>query len=113
MTTRLDAVIAARTRTRRIAAVAGARRALEGLRAAGFDAAVIGSLARDDFRVHSDVDILVRGALAPLERRRARRIVGAAMAQTGIGHDVIFLEDLPAARRPDFDRVHLDASDLR
>jgi predicted nucleotidyltransferase len=59
MPTRLEALHARRAAERRAVALPRAIAALEDLRARGVDAGVIGSLARDRMREHSDVDFLV------------------------------------------------------
>ena len=63
MVSRIDSIIGERTERRRAMAVARVERLLRELRLEGFDLVVIGSLARRDFKSHSDVDFLVRGGL--------------------------------------------------
>lgn len=60
----------------------------------GIDIALIGSLAKGDFRVHSDIDLLVRGR-TDLERRLAvERMVAKAMRASDIPYDLLFEDDL-------------------
>jgi predicted nucleotidyltransferase len=53
-----------RDETRRIEAAKLARAALASLRESNIDAWVIGSLARGEFRQHSDIDVLIDARVA-------------------------------------------------
>ena len=55
---RIDAILAQRDAMREAAAAPLARAALAALHEAGFPAWLVGSLARGEFRAHSDIDIL-------------------------------------------------------
>lgn len=96
--TRLETIIAERTERRRKLAEGAAARALGGLRAKGIDIRVFGSLARGDFRVHSDVDFLVYGPIDADVRVTVECGVAAAMRESGLPYDVIYLDDLTPAQ---------------
>jgi predicted nucleotidyltransferase len=64
----------------------------------GIDITLVGSLARGDFRLHSDVDLLVRGLMDPKRRPLAERLVAAAMRSSDIPYDLMFEEDLTEGR---------------
>jgi predicted nucleotidyltransferase len=58
----------------------------------------VGSLARGDFRIHSDIDLLVRGPLDAARRLRAEQLVASHLRGTDIAYDLIFETDLDPAR---------------
>ncbi|MGC4410358.1 nucleotidyltransferase domain-containing protein [Rhizobium rosettiformans] len=68
----------------------------------------VGSLARGDFRIHSDVDLLVRGPLSPTRRLRVEQIVVSHLRGTDIAYDLLFEADLDPARVEELlhDAVH-------
>lgn len=84
MVSRIDSVIGERAERRLAATVARVNPLLRDLRSDGFDLMVIGSLARREFKSHSDVDFLVRGGLDPQGRAKLERAVAAAMRGSGI-----------------------------
>ena len=102
--TRLEAIIAASTERWRRLAEAAAQRALADLRPQGIDIRVFGSLARDDFRVHSDVDFVVDGPVDLAGRIAVERGLEAAMRDSGLPYDLIYLDDLTAAQAEAFRR---------
>ena len=104
MISRIDRVIGERTERRRATAVARVEPLLRGLRSDGFDVAVIGSLARREFKPHSDVDLLVRGNLDTQGRATVERAVAAAMRGSGISYDLIYANDLTPERLKEFER---------
>ncbi|WP_244618866.1 nucleotidyltransferase domain-containing protein [Rhizobium sp. 18065] len=63
---------------------------------------LVGSLARGDFRSHSDVDLLIRGPMSPARRLLVERLVADAMRGSDIPYDVIFEADLTEDRLQDF-----------
>ncbi|MBC2774406.1 nucleotidyltransferase domain-containing protein [Rhizobium sp. AQ_MP] len=65
---------------------------------AGIVITPIGSLARGDFRIHSDIDLLVRGPLSPARRLRAEQIAASHLRGTHLPYDLIFEADLEADR---------------
>jgi predicted nucleotidyltransferase len=104
MVSRIDSVIGERTERRRATAVARVEPLLRGLRSDGFDLVVIGSLARREFKSHSDVDFLVRGNLDTRGRAKVERAVAAAMRGSGISYDLIYANDLTPERLKEFER---------
>lgn len=59
---------------------------------------VVGSLARDRFRVHSDVDLLVHGSIDPRRRSMIERLVADHFRGTDIPYDLIFASDISPDR---------------
>ncbi|MBP1853393.1 nucleotidyltransferase domain-containing protein [Rhizobium halophytocola] len=60
----------------------------------GIEILSIGSLARWDFRIHSDIDLLALGPM-PTERRVIiERLVAKHMRETGIPYDLMYEADL-------------------
>jgi predicted nucleotidyltransferase len=104
MVSRIDSVIGERTERRRETAVARVEPLLRGLRSDGFDLVMIGSLARREFKSHSDVDFLVRGNLDTQGRAKVERAVAAAMRGSGISYDLIYANDLTPERLREFER---------
>jgi predicted nucleotidyltransferase len=104
MVSRIDSVIGERTERRRATAVARVDPLLRDLRLDGFDLAVIGSLARREFKSHSDVDFLIRGRLDAQGRAKVERAVAAAMRGSGISYDLIYAADLTPERLEEFER---------
>jgi predicted nucleotidyltransferase len=104
MASRFDNIITERTEQRLETAVARVDPLLRDLRSEGFDIVVIGSLARQEFRAHSDVDLLVRGKLDTPSRARVERAAAAAMRGSGIPYDLIYATDLSLERLKEFER---------
>jgi predicted nucleotidyltransferase len=104
MVSRIESVISERTERRRATAVARVDPLLRALRLDGFDVVVIGSLARREFKSHSDVDFLVRGGVDTERRAKVERAVAAAMRGSGIAYDLIFAADLTPERLREFER---------
>lgn len=92
--TRYDRMVAERTQRRREAAEAAVARALGALRPRGIDIRIFGSLARGEFRVHSDVDFLVHGAIDSEIRVVVEVEVAAAMRPSGLPYDLFYLDDM-------------------
>jgi predicted nucleotidyltransferase len=91
-------------------AVAAARTAVDALANLGVSALVVGSLARGNFGVHSDIDFLIIGC--PKEKKYAiEGVVEDAME--GMKFDVVYLDELPDWKRPQFLRDAIDARHLR
>jgi UTP:GlnB (protein PII) uridylyltransferase len=80
MASRIDSVIGERMERRRATAIACVEPLLRGLRSDGFDVVVIGSLARREFKSHSDVDFLVRGNPDSQGRAKVERAAAALCA---------------------------------
>lgn len=113
MFSRLDSVIDERTEHRRATAVARVDPLLRDLRSKGYDIMLIGSLARQEFRAHSDVDLLVRGEVDTPRRAKAERAVAAAMRGSGIPYDLIYAADLTPERLKKFERDLVQVPGLR
>ena len=98
---RMDALTAKRRETRHERASAAVARILRAAERDGIDITVIGSLAKGDFRSHSDVDLLVRGPIDPKRRRLVERLVADGMRSSAIPYDLIFEDDLTEDRLQD------------
>jgi predicted nucleotidyltransferase len=93
---RLELLLAKDAQDRTARARQFAEVAVQRLEELGVEARIVGSLARGDFRGHSDIDILV--LRCPPDRRY--RIEGAVEeAAEGFPFDVIYLDEVPAPRR--------------
>jgi predicted nucleotidyltransferase len=92
--TNLGRLIARRTAERRRLAEEVAGRAIAELGALGIDIGLIGSLARGNFMAHSDIDFLVRTPVAGRVRVEVESRVAAAIKDTGLPYDIIYLSDL-------------------
>jgi predicted nucleotidyltransferase len=95
---RLDLLTAKRLEMRRELASAAVARILHNAASEGIDITLVGSLARGDFRLHSDVDLLVCGLVDPKRRVLAERLVAVAMRSSDIPYDLLFEEDLTEGR---------------
>lgn len=113
MVSRIDNVIGERTERRRATALARVDSLLRDLHLDGFDLVVIGSLARREFKSHSDVDLLVRGRPDTLARAKVERAVAAAMRGSGISYDLIYAADLTPERLEEFERDLVQAPGVR
>ena len=113
MVSRIDSIIAERTEHRRATAIARLGPLLRDLRSQGYDLDVVGSLARQEFKSHSDVDLLVRGGLNATERATVERAVAAAMRGSAISYDLIYAADLTPARLKEFERDLVQAPGIR
>lgn len=110
---RIDSIIGERTGRRRATAIACLDPLLRDLRSEGYDLDVVGSLARQEFKSHSDVDLLVRGGMSATGRATVERAVAAAMRGTGISYDLIYAADLTPQRLEEFERDLVQASSIR
>jgi predicted nucleotidyltransferase len=110
MVSRIDSVIGERTARRRATAFARVDPLLRDLRLDGIDIVVIGSLARREFKSHSDVDFLVRGRLDTPALAKVERAVAAAMRGSGIPYDLIYAADLTPERLKKLERDLVQAS---
>jgi predicted nucleotidyltransferase len=95
---RMEALIERRLETRRSTASVCVERILEDARKHGTKIRVIGSLAKRNFHLHSDVDLLVGGSIDPARRLFVEQLVAAHMRGTGIPYDLIFEADLTTER---------------
>lgn len=67
---------------------------IEAARLQGVELQVVGSLAKNDFRLHSDIDILVRGDSSPETRAFVERLVADKLRSTDIPYDLIYECDI-------------------
>jgi predicted nucleotidyltransferase len=95
---RMQALIADRLEPRRAQALQRVDTIIAAARQAGFDITLVGSLARSDFRIHSDIDLLVRGALSREHRVQAERLVAEHLRGTDLPYDLLFEADLTEDR---------------
>ncbi|KAA0701264.1 nucleotidyltransferase domain-containing protein [Neorhizobium sp. P12A] len=96
---RMNALTAKRRATRQELASAAVVRILHEASSKGIDVTLVGSLAKGDFRAHSDVDLLVRGSVDSKRRLLIERLVADGMRGPGIPYDLIFEDDLTEDRR--------------
>jgi predicted nucleotidyltransferase len=94
----MEGLTAKRRETRYERASAAVARILAEASREGVEIAVIGSLAKGEFRAHSDVDLLVRGRTDLQERRSIERLVAERMRASDIPYDLIFEDDLTEDR---------------
>lgn len=111
--TRFAEVAAVRGAERHRRARGLAERCLEALGVLGYRAALIGSLATDRFRLHSDIDILVESRVDPAERAEVERVVAGIIRGAGIPYDLIFACDLTQEQWEAFEHDRVVASRLR
>lgn len=91
-----------RTERRRCLALQSSQLVLENARACGLAIDVIGSLAREDFGLHSDVDFFVHGETDPARRLLVERLVAKAFGGTEIPYDIVYESDLAKERVREF-----------
>jgi predicted nucleotidyltransferase len=96
--TKMDSLTAKRRETRHELASAAVARILHDAANEGIGITLVGSLARGDFRSHSDVDLLVRGPANPKRRLLVERLVANVMRGSDIPYDLIFEDDLTEDR---------------
>ena len=95
---------------RRARAVAGAKAAAAALRSRGVETLIVGSLAKGGFGPWSDVDILVTAC------PRALRYAIEGHVEDCLGDipgDVLYLDEVPAWKRPEVVAGAIDAAQLR
>jgi predicted nucleotidyltransferase len=95
---------------RRARAVACARAAVAALREKGVVALITGSLAEGKFRDDSDIDLLV------IECPRSLKYAIEGIVEDclpGYDFDVVYLEEIPTARRAGFVSKARDVADIR
>ncbi|MER8955456.1 nucleotidyltransferase domain-containing protein [Mesorhizobium sp. M0833] len=95
---KIDTLIHRRADDRRKTAQACVSRILGNAKARGVDISVVGSLAKNRFRVHSDVDLLVHGRTDPARRAMVERLVADQLRGTNIPYDLIFASDVSSER---------------
>jgi len=109
----LDRIFEERTARRLAEATRRVATIMSELRGAGVDARVIGSLARGDFRAHSDIDILVRTPVDPALHLKVERIAANALRDAGIPYDLIYASDLTPSELAEFGNDLVEAPGLR
>ena len=95
---KLDVLIRRRADERRKTAQDCASRILRDAHGRGVEISVVGSLAKNRFRVHSDVDLLVHGNTDPARRAMIERLVADHLRGAGIPYDLIFASDISPER---------------
>ncbi|MDR6820692.1 putative nucleotidyltransferase [Neorhizobium sp. 2083] len=95
---RMDALTVRRREARHERASAAVARILHAAERNGIEITIIGSLAKGDFRSHSDVDFLVRGPIEPKRRHLVERLVADGMRPSAVPYDLIFEDDLTEDR---------------
>ena len=95
---RMEALVAQRTESRHRTAAERAADIQESARACGIEITLVGSLARNDFQLHSDIDLLVRGAINTTKRILVERLVADHLRDVGIAYDLIFEADMTEER---------------
>ena len=71
---------------------------LQAARRDGYRISLVGSLAKDRFRLHSDVDLLVHDVPGHGRRTAVERLVAEHFRETDIPYDLIFASDLAPER---------------
>ena len=95
---RIDTLLDRRASERRSVAQACASRIVEEAKSHGVDISVVGSLAKGRFRVHSDIDLLVRGSTNPARRAMLEKLVANQLRATELPYDLIFEADISPER---------------
>ncbi len=95
---RMQSLIAERLEPRRALAIRLVDAIVRDAETSGLRIVPIGSVARGDFRIHSDIDLLVRGSLDTGHRLRAEQIVACHMRGSDIPYDLLFEADLDSDR---------------
>lgn len=75
---------------------------MDGAARHGLRVSLIGSLARADFQLHSDVDFFVHGSTDPQTRVTVERLVARAFHCADIPYDIVYASDLTPARAREF-----------
>lgn len=95
---KLNALTRRRATGRLLSAIESASRIVEDARRIGVDVSIVGSLAKNSFKAHSDIDLLVHGSAAPHRRAMVERLVADHLRGTGLPYDLIFEADLTEDR---------------
>lgn len=75
-----------------------AHRIVEDAQNLGARLSIVGSLAKESFKAHSDIDLLVHGTHAPNRRATVERLVAKHLRGTDLPYDLIFEADLTEYR---------------
>jgi predicted nucleotidyltransferase len=95
---KLDMLICRRADERRRTARERVAHILRDAQIRGVEISVVGSLARDRFQLHSDIDLLVHGTIDPARRAMVERLIADHLRGTDIPYDLIFACDIPHER---------------
>ena len=95
---KLNALAKQRTARRLMQAKEYARRIVGDAQSVGLQMSVVGSLAKNSFKAHSDIDLLVHGQDAPHRRGTVERMVAKHLRGTDLPYDLIFEADLTEDR---------------
>lgn len=95
---RMEALVERRREARREVASACLASILLAARERGVQITPVGSVARNDFQSHSDIDLLVRGPIDPRRRLLVERLVADEMRGADIPYDLIFEADMTEDR---------------
>lgn len=98
----MTALMARRRDRRHSAASEAVSQVLRDASGKGIDITLVGSLARGDFRSHSDVDLLVRGPMNRKRRALVEQLVADGMRASEIPYDLVFEADLTHDRLQEF-----------
>lgn len=96
---RIDALIGRRTAERHSLASAAFARLAEEAERLGVSITLVGSLARGEFRGHSDVDVVVHGEGMTSENRAAiERLASKCLRDSRLPYDLVFEADIGTER---------------
>ena len=95
---KLDALAKQRTARRLTLAKEYAHRIVGEAESVGLQISIVGSLAKNSFKAHSDIDLLVRGQHAPRRRGTVERLVAKHLRGIDLPYDLIFEADLTEDR---------------
>jgi len=95
---RMQALVSGRLKTRHEVASGCVARVLSAAGDQGIEITLVGSVARNDFQLHSDIDLLVRGPIDPRRRLLVERLVANEMRGADIPYDLIFEADMTEDR---------------
>lgn len=104
---KIDALITRRTEDRRRKAQECVSQILRAAQRNGYRISLVGSLAADRFRLHSDVDLLVHDAMGDVQRSALERLVADHFREADIPYDLIYASDLSPERVRDMLNDHV------
>ncbi|UWQ74423.1 nucleotidyltransferase domain-containing protein [Leisingera sp. M658] len=91
--TRFEALLEQRRQLHLKAAIAAWQTIHAQLAGKGIEHELFGSLAKGDFREHSDIDLMILGKLTWEERAMVRRIAEDTASNAQVALDLFFAED--------------------
>jgi predicted nucleotidyltransferase len=95
---KLNALAKQRAAQRLMQADVCAARIVKEAHRVGVQMSIVGSLAKNSFKAHSDIDLLVHGSAAPHRRAMVERLVAEHLRGTNLPYDLIFEADLTEER---------------